>query len=116
MRTRLYLILPVAMFAAGPALATSSALADGISTNAIHLVQYRSLAPRLGSELIPQIVPQYNTPGPQVAVPQAGDPVLQQAPLGTTSPPPGSPVAQLPPLGTTINPLEQPPLAGTTIP
>lgn len=104
MRTRLYLILPVAVLAVGPVMAGSSALAAGAA------------APAARFELIPQVVPQYNNPGPQVALPETSNPLLQQAPLGTTSPPTGGPVVQLPPLGTTTNPLEQPPLAGTTVP
>ena len=106
MRTRLYLILPVVALAAGPVMASSSALAAGVAAPATHFVL----------PLIPRVVPQYNNPGPQVALPETSNPVLQQSPLGTTTPPLGSPVVQLPPLGTTINPLQQPPLAGTTVP
>ena len=106
MRTRLYLILPVAVLAVGPVMTGSNALAAGASAPAA----------RFALPLIPQVVPQYNNPGPQVALPETSNPLLQQAPLGTTSPPTGGPVVQLPPLGTTTNPLEQPPLAGTTVP
>ena len=105
MRTKLYLILPVAVLAAGPAMAAST-LARGVATPAPHFL----MPPP------PPVVPQYNTPGPQVALPQTSNPLLQQSPLGTMGPPPGSPVVQLPQIGTTTNPLQQPLLMGTTVP
>jgi hypothetical protein len=34
----------------------------------------------------PQVTPQYNNPGPQLSIPQSGNPVEQLAPLESTSP------------------------------
>jgi hypothetical protein len=53
--------------------------------------------------------PQYNLPGPQLAVPQPSNPLQQVAPLPSLGPPPGSPIPQLSPFGSTVNPLQSAP-------
>jgi hypothetical protein len=69
--------------------------------------------PVAGAPLSPFPPPQYNLPGPQLVVPQPGNPLLQVAPLPSLGAPPGSPIPQLSPLGSTVNPLQAPP--GSTV-
>jgi hypothetical protein len=62
----------------------------------------------------PPVTPQFNTPGPQLALPVPGNPLQQASPLGTLSPSVGSPVVQMPPI---VNPFQQTtPLGSTVIP
>jgi hypothetical protein len=107
MRTRLCLILPVAVLVAGPAMAQSAVLPDNVPPIEVPVVLFTSPFPR--------VIPQYNTPGSELALPQPGDPVQQLSPLGTMNPAPGSAVVQLPPLGATVNPLQQTSPMGTAI-
>ncbi len=69
---------------------------------------------------IPQITPQYNTPGAQLALPEPGNPVQQLAPVGSSLPMIGSPVPQLSPLGSTTaqpaNPMAQSSPQGSVVP
>jgi hypothetical protein len=104
----LLLALPVAALIAGPLMAGTRPVAP----NGAHPEFYRP--PILGSPT--QIVPQYNTPGPQLAVPQPGDAAQQLSPLTPLNPPPGSSVVQLPPLGLTVNPLPQTSPLGSKVP
>jgi hypothetical protein len=69
--------------------------------------------PVAGAPLSPFPPPQYNLPGPQLVVPQPGNPLQQVAPLPSLGAPPGSPIPQLSPLGSTVNPLQAPP--GSTV-
>jgi hypothetical protein len=92
----LLLVLPLATLVAGPTMAQTRP------------VQRTFAFPP------PNIVPQFNNPGPQLAFPQLEDPLQQQSPLGSV--PPGSPIPQLSPLGSTVNPLLQPPLGPTVNP
>jgi hypothetical protein len=69
--------------------------------------------PAAGAPLSPFQPPQYNLPGPQLAVPQPSNPLQQVAPLPSLGPPPGSPIPQLSPLGSTVNPLQSAP--GSTV-
>jgi hypothetical protein len=60
----------------------------------------------VGAPFSPFSAPQYNVPGPQLTVPQTGNPLQQVAPFGSPNPPPGSPIAQLSLLGSTVNPVQ----------
>jgi hypothetical protein len=73
--------------------------------------QDRPSSPAAGAPLTPFPPPQYNLPGPQLMVPQPGNPLQQVAPLGSPGPSPGSPIAQLSPLGSTVNPLQSAPVS-----
>lgn len=108
MRTSLCFILPIAALAAGPAMAWPAVSTKGVLSNEVPAV--------LITSPLPQPVPQYNSPGAELALPQPGDPIQQLSPLGPLNAMPGSPVVQLPPLGTTINPLQQNSPMGTTVP
>jgi hypothetical protein len=69
--------------------------------------------PVAGAPLSPFPPPQYNLPGPQLVVPQPGNPLQQVATLPSLAAPPGSPIPQLSPLGSTVNPLQ--PAPGSTV-
>jgi hypothetical protein len=66
-----------------------------------------------GRPFSPFPLPQYNVPGPQLTVPQPGNPLQEVAPLGSVNPSPGSPIPQLSALGSTVNPLQ--PAPGSTV-
>jgi hypothetical protein len=76
LRTRVPAILAIGLFAAAP-LPGSEAWAQ------------HNPAPPLP---VPQVTPQFNDPGPQVTIPQPGNPVQQLSPLPDT----GSPVYSVP--------------------
>ncbi len=81
MRALLLVLLAAGALAAGPAKARHFAAAHA-HAHAHH--HFRTLPYGYGSQGLVQ--PQFNNPGPPVAIPQPGNPVEQLAPLESTNP------------------------------
>jgi hypothetical protein len=93
MRTAVIRTLLAAAIVAGPAVATARPVGAMGGAGAFHMTPPLGLLPT-----IPQMTPQYNTPGPQLALPEPGSPVQQLAPLGSSNSLPANPSQQTSPI------------------
>ena len=92
MRNAVLRTLLTAAIVAGPAVATARPVGPVGGAGAFHVIPPLALVPT-----IPQMTPQYNTPGPQLALPEPGSPVQQLAPLGSSNSLPANPSQQASP-------------------